>query len=86
MIFCAFELFSVLLVQSQEGHQEDFKKSAPFGDVGTCSDNCGNEAQFVKQLECGPMPNVMAALPNVGGVLCSTPQSLADAHYSSAVQ
>ena len=25
------------------------------------------------------MPNVMAALPNTGGVLCSTPQSLADA-------
>jgi len=23
------------------------------------------------------MPNVMAALPNVGGALCSTPQSLA---------
>jgi len=32
-------------------------------------------------LECGPMPNVMAALPNIGGALCSTPQSLADAHY-----
>ena len=27
------------------------------------------------------MPNVMAALPNIGGTLCSTPQSLADAHY-----
>ena len=27
-----------------------------------------------KELECGPMPNVMDAL-------CSTPQSLADAHY-----
>jgi len=24
---------------------------------------------------------VMVALPNVGGALCSTPQSLADAHY-----
>jgi len=32
-------------------------------------------------LECGPMPNVMAALPDIGGALCSTPQSLADAHY-----
>jgi len=32
------------------------------------------------------MPNVMAALPNIGGVLCSTLQSLADAHYYSAVQ
>ena len=33
------------------------------------------------KLECGPMPNVMVALPNIGGALCSTPQSLADAHY-----
>ena len=34
-----------------------------------------------EELECGPMPNLMAALPNIGGALCSTPQSLADAHY-----
>jgi len=27
------------------------------------------------------MPNVMAAVPNIGGALCSTPQSFADAHY-----
>ena len=33
------------------------------------------------ELECGPVPNVMAALPNIGGALCSAPQSLADAHY-----
>jgi len=26
------------------------------------------------------MPNVMAALPNIGGALCWTPQSLGDAH------
>jgi len=38
------------------------------------------------ELECGPMPNVMAALPNIGGAFCSTPQSLADAHYPTAVQ
>jgi len=37
--------------------------------------------QNIKELECGPMPNVMVALPNIGGALCSTPQSLADAHY-----
>jgi len=24
------------------------------------------------------MPNALAALPNIGGALCSTPQSLAD--------
>jgi len=38
------------------------------------------------QLECGPMLSVIAALPNVVGALCSTSQSLADAHYTSAVQ
>jgi len=27
------------------------------------------------------MPNVVAALSNVGGALSSKPQSLADAHY-----
>jgi len=32
------------------------------------------------------MPNVMAALPNIGGALCSTPQSLADAKYWNAMQ
>jgi len=32
------------------------------------------------------MPNVMAAMPNVDGALCSTPQSLADAHYQNGVQ
>jgi len=32
---------------------------------------------IVVELECGPMPNVTAALLNI----CSTPQSLADAHY-----
>jgi len=34
-----------------------------------------------EELECGPMPNVTVALTNIGGTLCSTPQSLADAHY-----
>jgi len=37
------------------------------------------------RLECGPMPNVMAILPNIGGALWSMPQSLADAHYCHAV-
>jgi len=40
----------------------------------------------VSKLERGTMPNVMTALSNIGGALCSTPQSLADAHYWSAVQ
>jgi len=32
------------------------------------------------------MPKVMVALPNIDCTLCSTPQSLADAHYLTAVQ
>jgi len=32
------------------------------------------------------MPNVIAALPNIGGALFSTRQSLADAHCWSTVQ
>ena len=32
------------------------------------------------------MPNVVVALPNIGGALCSTPQSLADAHYLTALR
>ena len=46
--------------------------------------NCREKhsSQPVKtKLECGPMPNLMVALTNIGGALCSTPQSLADAHY-----
>ena len=35
----------------------------------------------ITKLECGPMPNAIAAMPNIGGALCSMPQSLADAHY-----
>ena len=32
------------------------------------------------------MPNVMATLSNIGGAFCSMPQSLANAHYQSAMQ
>jgi len=56
--------------------------------------NNNNDRQFLAlnsrtiyyRLECGPMPNMMAALPNIGGALCSMPQSLADAQYQRAVQ
>jgi len=40
-----------------------------------------NDGRKQNQLECGAMPNMMVALPNIGGTLCSTPQSLAGAHY-----
>ena len=39
-----------------------------------------------KYLEYGRMPNVMVALPNIGGAICSTLQSLADAHYYTVSQ
>jgi len=39
------------------------------------------DSEKMLKLECGPMPNVMVALPKKGGALCSTPQSLADADY-----
>ena len=39
------------------------------------------EERKKEELLCGPMLNLMVALPNIGGALCSTPQSLADAHY-----
>jgi len=43
--------------------------------------------RILSKLESGPMLNVMAALPNIGGALFSTLQSLADAdYYYSAVQ
>ena len=46
----------------------------------TMVDIYGLEQKTIR-LECGQMPNLMVALPNIGGALCSTPQSLADAHY-----
>jgi len=54
----------------------------------TCSNSLTNTIGKLRQrnratlgkLERAPMPNVMTALPNIGGALCSTPQSLAIAH------
>jgi len=41
----------------------------------------GKKEERRKNSKHGLMPNVMVALPNIGGALCSTPQNLADAHY-----
>ena len=46
----------------------------------------GRRIAKLLKLECGPMPNLMVALPNIDDALCSTPQSLADAQYWSAMQ
>jgi len=49
---------------------------------GGFSDNLTlNVTLKYNKLECGQLPNVMVALPNIGGALCSTPQNLADGHY-----
>ena len=45
----------------------------------TCCTRLAENAR--RNLECGPMPNLMVALPNIGGAFCSTPQSLADTDY-----
>jgi len=46
----------------------------------------GKKKKEEEEEECGPMPNLMVALPNTGGALCSTAQSLANAHHLTAVQ
>ena len=57
------------------------RKTAPFRYRRWNSASSFSYCLYQIELECGPMPNVMVALPNIGGALCSTPQSLADAHY-----
>jgi len=47
-------------------HNRQDKKAPLIGHI--LSDSPG------RNLICGPMPNVMVALPNIGGTLCSTPQ------------
>ena len=45
-----------------------------------------NQERNRTKLEMWANANVMIALPNIGGALCSTPQSLADTYYLIAVQ
>ena len=68
--------------------EEDKKRIGKFGERGG-ENGKGMRREGLKtrvKLEYGPMPNVMVALPNIGGAICSTPQSLADADYLTAVQ
>jgi len=37
--------------------------------------------RYTDETRMWPMPNVMAALPNIVGALSSTPQSMGDTHY-----
>jgi len=68
----------------RRGNKKKEEETAVVKNLSTIQHNLSSGKQI--QLECGPMPNVMAALPNTGGTLCSTPQSLADADYQNAVQ
>jgi len=61
---------------------QSFAKIGP----GTSKNRWTEKNKNKNKLECGPMPNVMVALPNIGGALRSMPQSLTDAHYLTAVQ
>ena len=49
-------------------HRRSPKAGAPIGMSVACL-SCG---KFLTRI--GPVPNVMAALPNIGGALCSTSQ------------
>ena len=48
--------------------------------------SCCPDGEFLEELECEPMPNVLAALLNIGGAVCSTLQSFGHAHCWSTVQ
>jgi len=51
--------------------------------------NCHGMANDMKKSSMnwnGLMLNVMSALLNIGGAVCSTLQDLDDAHYQSAIQ
>jgi len=76
-------VFSASLVQQVSDLHPKFALATPCVQVRQTPNlrrlRLGEEKK--KEQECGPMPNVMAGLPNIGGALCSTPQSLAGAHY-----
>ena len=42
--------------------------------VSSAVERCKLKSVVLFKLECGSVSNVMAALPNIGGALCSTPQ------------
>ena len=73
-------VMDVLTVQEPEPRRRLDEKYQDAATMARCHEDTGIE-QHITILECGPMPNVMAALPNIGGALCLMPHSLADAHY-----
>ena len=75
--------FNILIALSASVRRSNLTKPTPLDrPTATHGHNAANiTVDHICKLECGPMPNLMTALPNIGGALCSTPQSLADAHY-----
>ena len=59
------------------------RENDSLGSIASQSKNCTCDAHSnVKQTRMwAHAHSVMAALRNIGGTVCSTPQSLADAHY-----
>ena len=80
--YCFVPVVSPLLISSSADPVCAFPRQM-YCNLCVVQDDKHLHGQGVKnyELECGPMPNVTAALPNIGGALCSMPQSLADAHY-----
>ena len=65
----------------QSQHWNAHERAAP--SAGSDTNDVGDGGQFLDTsglatdkniLECGPMPNLMVALPNICGALCSTPK------------
>jgi len=79
-------MIMALTLQLMHDACNGYRKMVRKGNVKIQNSKVSHYIYVIYQLECGPMPNVMAALPNIGGALCSAPQSLADAQYWSAVQ
>jgi len=77
-------MFSHDGANSDTGHSQIIHRDSP-GGAGAKSDLTDCLVLFLEMfsckygqhdniLECGPMPNVMAALPNIGAAVCTTPQ------------
>ena len=82
--FNGFRVLAALLHGISSGRQPNFaalNRRRHLRSAGRLSRWALAHILVYSTLECGPMPNLMVAMPNVGGAFCSTPQSLADAHY-----
>jgi len=80
-ILSYISLFCIFVSTGKSSCILHFGKGTNKGNIQPSLGTPGSKLMTLQKL-----PNVMAALPNIGGALYSTPQTLADAHYSSAVQ